>query len=405
MNRSMAELAARWSELLIADVPRSQRLTAAAQTGSILRQPANEEQIQRAERRLGRVLPASYREFLLLSNGAYGDDYGPTLAPPDGGPEDPRSESAVVGVGFLPVEDLRWLRDATPWLAEMMAEMTEIVEHRHAVAAGQQAPAWSALADGLVIATGKHPGTTVLIPLDGLDEWQLWNVHKESTVAYRSFRSFLEYQVTQREPVTAFEEVETLVARATAGDHEATMKLSRVVAPEAVPLLVSATDNPGLCDQAVLGLGRIGTPEAVDALIELGVRGTRGLVVAGTERARDELVAWGRFEELSELGDPRAIDLAAQLIAETHPDVRSPWRLNAAVSVIEQSGDRRFAPLLLPLLHADEEVQFHAAIALAHLGAPDGERQLVVLAERREFPHRAAARAHLTRLRRIREAG
>lgn len=402
----MAELAARWSELLIADVLRGQRLTAAAQTAnSILRPPAKEEQIQYAERRLGRTLPPSYREFLLLSDGAYGDDYGPTLAPPDGGPEDPPSESTVPGIGFLPVEDLQWLRDATPWLAEMMAETTDLGEHRPAVVDGHEAPAWSSFAEGLVIATDKHPGTTVLIPFDGLDEWQLWNVHKETTVAYRSFRSFLEYQVALHEPVTSLEEAETLIARATAGDHEATMRLGRVAVPGAVSLLVPAADNPALCYQAVLGLGRIGTPEAVTALVELGTRGTRGLVAAGTERARDALAAWGQFDELSELGDPRAFDLAAQLIAGTDPEAHPPWRLTAALRVIGESGDRRYVPLLVPLLRADVEVQFHAAIALARLGAPEGEEHLAALSARPEFPHQAAATAHLTRFRRIRDAG
>jgi hypothetical protein len=404
--RAMSELAARWSELLIADVPQSQKLTAAAQTsGSLLRQPATEDQIQAAERRLGRLLPASYREFLLVSNGAYGDDYGPTLAPDDGGPQDPPPESDVVGVGLLAVEDLRWLRDAQPVFAEMLSELRGSGEDRPAVVDGEDAPGWAPFAEGLVIATNKAPGTTVLVPFEGLDEWQLWNVHKESTVAYRSFGSFMEYKVIEREPVTTLEDVENLVVLATAGDRHATRRLARVVAPEAVPLLVSAADYPRLGFWAVLGLGRIGTPDAVAALISLGVRSTAALVLAGSDQARDTLAAWGQLDALFELGDPRALDLATERIAKPDLDSGARWELTSALKIITYSGDRRHVPLLLPLLQADTHVQFLAAIALVHLGASAGEERLTLLAQDPGFHLQAAAAWYLTRLQRIREAG
>jgi hypothetical protein len=99
----MSALAARWSELLIAELSQDEHLTVAAQ-GSLLRPPATEAEIQEAEARLGCALPPSYREFLLVNNGAYGDDYGPTVVYGPDEPEQPRPESPTVGVGFLPVQ-------------------------------------------------------------------------------------------------------------------------------------------------------------------------------------------------------------------------------------------------------------------------------------------------------------
>jgi SMI1 / KNR4 family (SUKH-1) len=403
----MAELAARWSELLIADVGPGEMLTEAAQTaGSLLRQPATEEQIRATESRLGRTLPASYRQFLLASNGAYGDNYGPTQVFDDVVPENPSSESDVVGVGFLPVEDLRWLRDAQEWFADMLVETAEFEDYGPATVDRREPPGWAPLADGLVIATEKHPGTTVLIPFDGLDEWQLWNVHKETTVAYLSFRSFLEYEVTERERVSGLEEVRSLIARGSAGDHEAVMRLSRVDIADAVPLLIAALDNPRLGVQPALGLARLGTPEAVTALIELGGdAGTQALILVGTERARDALAAWGNFSALFKLRDARAFALAAQHVAQANPDVGRPWALDAALTIVGHSADPGYVPLLMPLLQSCREVSYGAAIALARLGATEGAEHLAVLAETPEFSHRAVAAAHLERFRKTYGAG
>jgi len=231
----MAALAARWSELLIADLEPGEQLTAAAAaSGSLLRQPASEDVIRRAEERLGRRLPPSYREFLLVSDGAYGDDYGPTVVfDEDAGYEQAPRESDVVGVGFLPVSDLRWLHEADPGYAGLLAECGQDAPVE---VDGKEPEGWAAIARGLLIASDKGPGTTVLVPFDGLPEWQLWNVHKETAVAYRSFRSFLEHQVRLREPVHgSLAEIEELIARAVAGDHPSTMQLSRVTEPAAVP--------------------------------------------------------------------------------------------------------------------------------------------------------------------------
>jgi hypothetical protein len=313
-------------------------------------------------------------------------------------------------VGFLPVEDVRWLRDSQPWLAEMMADATGLGEYGPAAVDGQPAPAATPFADGLQIATEKAPGTTVLIPFDGLTEWQLWNTHKETSRAYLSFRSFLECEVTEREPVASVAEVRTLIARATGGDQLATTRLSRVVNPDAVPLLVAVVDSPRLGIQPALGLGRIGTPEALAALMQIDPEVARqAFVLAGTEEARNVLAARGDFESLFDLADPRGFELAAQAIATwdstTRPwSTRDAWPMHVAVSILGLSHEQRYAEVLRPLLaHADQDVQFAAACALANLGVTEGEHRLALLADTPGFRHRSAAAAHVARYRRARE--
>ena len=65
-----------WDEALRADVPAYARLVPGAEErGSVLRPPATAEEVAAAEDRLGIQFPASYRSFLLISNGAEARPY------------------------------------------------------------------------------------------------------------------------------------------------------------------------------------------------------------------------------------------------------------------------------------------------------------------------------------------
>lgn len=375
----MRELATRWSELLIADVEPGETLSRAVQdTGSLLRAPATEDQLERAEARLGRRLPPTYREFLLVSDGAYGDLYGAATA---------QSESQdvawpgtdVVGLRLLSVQDLQWLRDADPSMARIWA-----CEERRGPATedGEAIWPWGPMADGLSIGVDHAPGLTCLVPFEGVEEWQVWNIHKETAKAYRSFRSFLECAVFEREPITTASEVRDVIARAGAGSHAAVMRLSRVTAPDAVPLLVELLESPQPLGggQPVLGLARIGTSEAIDALARLRPWGVeRALVLAGTDRARDVLATWGCFSELALLGDDRAVELAARYTSDRSP-ATLVGRLQQAVDLLGRSGDRRHVQVLVPLLTADSATALTTAEALARLGAPEGREHIAALA-------------------------
>ncbi|WP_440064582.1 SMI1/KNR4 family protein [Streptosporangium sp. OZ121] len=59
--------------------------------------PADEAEIRRQEQRLGRLLPPSYREFLLVSNGW--------------------DQQSFTSLHLLPIADVGWTRDVAPHLA------------------------------------------------------------------------------------------------------------------------------------------------------------------------------------------------------------------------------------------------------------------------------------------------
>jgi hypothetical protein len=396
----MSDLAARWSELLIKDVSPGERLIASAdQAGSLLRPPATESEIQDVEVRLGRMLPSSYRDFLLVSNGAYGDNYGATVTWGDE-PERAPAGSDVIGVGFLPVQDLQWLRDADPWYADLLAD-GPWGEQDLVTSDAQEPRNWSPFADGLLITTDKGPGTMLLIPYPGREDWQLWWIHKEVSGGYLSFRSFLEYEVNQREPVTTIAEVETLIEQGLRGHHPSTMRLARVVHPDAVPLLVAVCDKPGLGIQPIIGLGRIATPAAITALLALDTPAARlGLKTAATPEARDALVALGDVGALYELCDSRALELAAQRISSFDVQAGARQDITTAIWVLGDSGDDRYVPILTPLLGVDPEIRFSAAMALASLGAAEGAEHLALLLATPGFYHRQSAEAALKRFRR-----
>jgi HEAT repeat protein len=241
------------------------------------------------------------------------------------------------------------------------------------------------MADGLVIATDKAPGTTCLIPVDGAGEWQVWNIHKETSVGYLSFRSFLEHEVAIREPVATLAEARSLVERANLGDRVATWRLSRVTADDAVPFLVELMDGQWE-HAAARSLSRIGTSEAMDALVRSGSRtAVRALMWDGSERARDALAECRAVVELSLLGDPRGVELAVREIEERDPAISGDaelTRLRTAVGVLGRSREPRFAEVLLPLRFGDTEKEsaLSVALALIELRVPDGRTRLAELA-------------------------
>jgi hypothetical protein len=255
------------------------------------------------------------------------------------------------------------------------------------------------MADGLVIATDKLPGTTCLVPVDGVDEWQVWNIHKETAQAWVSFRSFLEYEVGMREPITTVEELREVIGRAEEGDHLSTMRVSRTTVPEAVEILVAVIERASrAATQAVLGLGRIGTAEAVDALARLNPRPVSAegaLALAGTEHARDVLVRWGAVDELSLLGDPRAASLAAEQLALSDGHVAS-WRRARFVLALGRSRDPQYVRTLLDLQDDERDpwLAISVAQALVWLGAPEGRHRLTEIAAA-DGPGKGAAAYYL----------
>ncbi len=347
----MSQLARQWSDLLLADLDPSEQPTAAAvATGSLLREPATEEEIQAAERRLGVRLPPSYREFLLVSNGAYADETGVNLVWDEDGDEQPPFESDVVGVGFLPVQDVRWIRDASPEYAAFMAECTEFGGMVPATEDASFMPSRVPFAEGLLVATEKAPGTTVLIPFPGLEEWQLWTHWKEDGTAYVSFRSYLEYEVAGREAwYPSVDEVRALVDGPRATFEARVHRLRCVASEEALPLLIECIEaHRREANAATRALGRIGTPEAVAYLVNDG-SSLAAMVLAKVDQtaAADLYARQGDFRRLFDLRDERAVPLAAEALRKS-TDPSADWRFTDVAAHI--LGRRATASMSPPFL-------------------------------------------------------
>ena len=399
---SMAALAQKWSDLLLADLAAVETPTAAAATsGSLLRPPATEAEVEAAETRLGVRLPASYREFLLVSNGAYADQTGVSLVWDNSEGEKPPPESDVVGVGFLPVQDVTWLRDADPGYAAFMADRTELGAMVPATTDGESMPSWVPVAKGLRVATYKAPGTTVLIPFPGLDEWQLWTHWKEDGTAYVSFRSYLEYEVAGLEAwYPSQDEVRALVEGPAETWVWRARRLKCVASEDALGLLVACAASGRLeARAAVTALGQIGTPAARQALVE--VRDPLDQYAIGVlarldpATAADVFAQRGAFYWLWRLGDARAVPLAAAAL-------RDGTRFTqVAAQVLGRWGDIQHIPTLLAAFpRAAGSDRAVVASALHDVGAPEGERYLRELAAAPDYGWAYMARYYLERIER-----
>ncbi len=361
----MQQLAELWSNLLLAEVrPRHKIAAVARATGSVLRPPATSAEIGAAQERLGTDLPASYRDFLLVSNGAYAETEGAVF----GWPEDPcgTEDSSVPGVGFLPVEDVRWMRELDPSYASFMDECDELGPQLPVEQDGVETIAWSMVGKGLSVATRRHPGAWSLVPFPGLVEWQLIVHWKEVALGYRSFRSMLEHEVVRRTPLLLpLHQVRELLRRA-AYDDAAKGPLSLVVTPEATQILLQAVvDGHPAARWAASALARQGGDDIARRLAALDTPAAReALGAMDSPAARDALAELGDYWSLCEQDDPRAYRLAAEALLRSDS---TGSEINNAASVLSPTRNRSFIPLI-EFLHSEEgryeEAAYQRALAL-----------------------------------------
>jgi hypothetical protein len=402
--RDLAGLLHQWSAAQLASLSALDRpVEAAVRTGTLLRAPASEAEVAAAERRLEVHLPPSYREFLLLSDGAYGDTMGAVTA------DDPRAGDSLEGWGFLPVAELRRYDEADPEAVDIWLQAQDEIES----ASGGTAPAppfegdevrdHRPMRDALLIARGFDANCSLLVPVDDPgagEEWEVWSRYKEGGTRWSSFRAYLGDVVEEHLGVDVDgPEALLLLAGAEAGNQAAAQRLARVRSPEASGLLIDAARRGAVPHAVLPALARIGGPEVVALLTELRLGSWQqqyvhsALARIGTQDALDHLAAVGAYWHLAGAGDPRAAGIAgAQLHQGDAPAVLGAARL------LTQLPDPRWVPDLLGayerIPHA--EVRNTILYALDACGAPEEARRRApdLLAG----PYGYSARALLERL-------
>ncbi|MDF2143545.1 SMI1/KNR4 family protein [Knoellia sp. p5-6-4] len=184
-----------WSAACLARLGALERpVAAAARTGSLLRAPATESAVAAAERRLGVHLPPSYRQFLLLSDGAYGDTMGALTT------SSYRSGDSGEAWGFVPVAEVRPYVEVDPQAVEIWLELQDEIDADGGgvdltpVFEGDEVRDHRPMQDALAIARGFDANCSLLVPVGGPrpgEEWEVWEYHKEGTTRWSSFRAYL----------------------------------------------------------------------------------------------------------------------------------------------------------------------------------------------------------------------
>ncbi|MFC7358821.1 SMI1/KNR4 family protein [Nocardioides astragali] len=347
----LAGLLRQWSDAQLAALDALDRpVEAVARTGSLLLPPATEAQVADAEKRLGVRLPGSYRDFLLLSNGAYGDTIGAVMA------VDPRAGGSDAGLGFLPVTEISWFIEVEPETVEIwLASQDEIEETR-----GVPDPAptferdevrdYRPLRDALLIARGFDANCSLLVPVGGPgEEWEVWDHYKEGTTRWSSFRAYVRDTVEDHLGVDVDEaEALLLLASAEEGDLQAVQRVGRVRSPVATELLLDAARRGVVPHPVMRALTRIGGPDVVAALTDLRLNewqqsyAHRALALIGTPDALDHLASVGAYLQLSQVGDRRAAEIAAARLRDGDYTTQL-----AAAHVLARMPDPRWVPDLL----------------------------------------------------------
>jgi hypothetical protein len=185
-------LARLWDERLRRDMSRFDVLAPEpSESGSLLRKPATEQDVRRAEQRLGVTLPPTYRAFLLCSDGAWASSLGPET----------QHFGDTSRHGLLPAGEITRL-DATESGRFLIGIWTDAPilndPERDRPPRGDEASDvryFEPMRDALLISRPLDVFKDLLVPRAGCDEWEVWAFAKECASAYRSFAAFLRNQL------------------------------------------------------------------------------------------------------------------------------------------------------------------------------------------------------------------
>jgi hypothetical protein len=333
---AIAPLLARWDERVRSEVSRFQGLPReVAEHGSVLCEPATEEQVRASEERLGLRLPDSYRAFLLVSNGAHASTLG--------------AEQGAARHGFLSVEEIAPAAEADSSYVDIWTEDEVMLNPENdnppPPGKGVDVRNFAPIRDALLISRPHEAFRDMLVPREGKSEWELWACAKEGSIAYRSFADFLLASVSVPrfgpEPSLA----DDYVAQVHSGQRWALRALAEIDDPRTGELAVEllrqedppsawpGTDLMWERERALTAahvLGLLADPQFIPEL-----RSALGRA-QGMDMRRSTLIA------LAACGAPDAFDLLCDAATnDTHDEVRF-----AAVTSLPELDDPRASDVL-----------------------------------------------------------
>lgn len=269
---SVGLLARKWDERVRREVSCLHRVAPEIeQRGSVLREPADEEQIAEAEARLGVRLPPSYRAFLLLSNGAHASSIGAELD----------ISGRPLRHGLVPVEEVRLAAEADARTVELWTGADSLDDPdqdrpptgRDSVTVRYYQP----LKQGLLISTPLDTFRDVLVPRRGETEWELWSMAFEGASAYRSFGDFLWSNAHRPEWAPRPDRADEYAEAAARGRLEFIDKLAHIGDPRAGPLAAEWLVSDKLQTEwervgPARVLSKLGDPSTIPAMLRAYAR-------------------------------------------------------------------------------------------------------------------------------------
>lgn len=188
VDRNFGDTVRLWGAVMLAsaDRPLPSRILDGQ---TVLRSPAPSQVIEAAAARVGRALPASYVEFLSVSDGAFADGCGIVTG------DD--------GYGLLPAAGVRRLRAVAPDHVALWEETFGGVEPeaREARADWQDVRSFAGFGDAVIITRMTDAICDCLVPVPpavdaGGEGFEVWQTFKEGATRFLTFGRWLDQKIT-----------------------------------------------------------------------------------------------------------------------------------------------------------------------------------------------------------------
>jgi hypothetical protein len=270
----LGDLVHEWDRLEVATAGADALVEPVRRNGSVLRAGASEAAIAAAEDRIGSPLPADYREFLTITNGAYADWGGVVLARESSW----RRGTTVPGLGLLCAEDLTLMRKAEAQWVELWVGGDHGTEPAFREDY-QDVMDYRPLHDAVLISAIADRFCLLLVPTT--EGWEVWDFFKEGATRYLSFRNWMGARIRGLSPAASTPaEYQTLLESALAGDTPSRLDLLRVDDPGLERAVLAALEDPDHFGYVVMTAHRWPSDAMVDLLGRL-LRGVPSGAISG----------------------------------------------------------------------------------------------------------------------------